>query len=422
MHPFLKFFGNNGSVDQTLGADFIAGLTTAVLLVPQAMAYAQLAGLPPVVGLYASTLPLVVYAFIGTSRVMAVGPVALISLMTASALAPYGDLETSKLVVMGAALAVMVGLFQMALGLLKLEFLNRLLTRPVLTGFTSAAAILIGLSQLPELFGVDELMLFVDGWHLPTLIIGVAAIVVMAALRKIHRAIPSALLVIVIATVAVVVLNLDADGVSIVGEVPGGIPIPAVPIVEPAMVIDLIPSAIAIALVGYLESYAVARALARSTDGEISASREWTAVGAANVASGAVGGYPIAGGFSRSAVNHRAGAKTRLAGVITALLVGASLLALTPLFTYMPTAVLAAIILVAVSGLLHIDDWKKLARKGRRPLAVTAVTFGATLLFDIELGLVIGIAFGFAARKLFDDPDPGNVSDETKPRNKSETK
>ncbi len=411
MHPLTKFLGARSPLGEHLGADFIAGLTTAILLVPQAMAYAQLAGLPPVVGLYASTVPLVVYALIGTSRVMAVGPVALISLMTASALAPYADLETSQILTIAASLAVTVGVIQLGLGLLKIDMLTRLLTRPVLTGFTSAAAILIGLSQLPPLVGVEVLSWPTD-WHIPTLVIGLFAVTALFALRKLHPAIPAALLVIVVATLAVVFLNLDAADVAIVGEVPAGLPVPSIPFVETSIIIELLPSAFAIALVGYLESFAVARALARSTGGDIDANREWTGVGAANIASGAVGGYPIAGGFSRSAVNHRAGARTRLAGVITALLVVAALLVLTPLFTYMPEAALAAIILVAVSGLLHVGDWKKLAGAGPHPLAVTTITFGATLIFDIEIGLLVGIGAGFAIRYLSDDYD-GDVSDET---------
>lgn len=399
MHPFSSIFDSDSPLFEHLGADFIAGLTTAILLVPQAMAYAQLAGLPPVVGLYASTVPLLVYALIGTSRVMAVGPVALISLMTASALQPYADFETARLLTIAGALAVMVGLIQVVLGLLKLDILTKLLTKPVLTGFTSAAAILIGLSQVPPLLGIEKLQVWPAQWHVPTVIIGVAAVAVLAALRRVHPAIPAALLVIAVATVAVVVFGLDAEGVAVVGEVPAGLPMPSIPLVDASILLELLPPAFAIALVGYLESFAVARALARSTGNDIDASREFTGVGAANIASGAVGGYPVAGGFSRSAVNHRAGAKTRLAGVITALIVVAALLVLTPLFTHMPEAVLAAIIIVAVSGLLHVEDWKKLARKGRAPLAVTAVTFGATLVLDIELGLVVGIAFGALIRR-----------------------
>ncbi len=412
MHPLIRLIKQRGLSGMDLRADLIAGITTAILLVPQAMAYATLAGLPPVVGLYASTLPLLAYAAIGTSPVMAVGPVALISLMTASALAPFADASAAELVTMAGALAVLVGLIQIVLGLMRLDFLTRLLSRPVLTGFTSAAALLIAFSQLPAMLGVDQFTFAIGSWHLTTLLIGAGAVAALLAFKKLDRRIPAALIVLVAATAAVATLGLDAAGVAVVGSVPAGLPWPSIPLVETSVLIHLLPSAFAIALVGYLESFAVAKALARPHPERINAHSEWKAVGVANLASAAVGGYPIAGGFSRSAVNAGAGAKTRIAGALTALIVLATLALLTPLFTNLPRAALAALVIVAVIGLIHIKDWKRLALRGRVPLTVALITFGATMVLDIEMGLMLGIAAGFVAQRFFAGTT-GNVSTST---------
>lgn len=410
MHPIMRFLKKRG-IGSHLRADFIAGLTTAILLVPQAMAYATLAGLPPVVGLYASTLPLLVYAALGSSRVMAVGPVALISLMTASALAPFAQESTAELIAIAGALALLVGAIQMTLGLLKLNFLTDLLDKPVLTGFTAAAALLIGFSQVPALLGTERAFVSPALWNGATVIVGVGALLGLILLRRLRRGIPAALVVIVVATLAVIFAGLDARGVAIVGQVPAGLPWPGIPLLDLSIFVKLLPAAIAISLVSYLESFAVARALAAKSGKAIDASREWLGVGAANAASSMVGGYPLAGGFSRSAVNATAGARTRLAGAITALLVMASLALLTPLFTSLPRAALAAIIVVAVSGLLHVQDWKLLAKKGYRPFGVALITFLATLILDIEMGLVIGIGVSFLVRRFFSrETAPLNVS------------
>lgn len=398
MHPI---WSGRLRTKEYLRSDFIAGLTTAILLIPQAMAYATLAGLPPVVGLYGATLPLLVYAALGSSRVMAVGPVALISLMTATALAPFVEqgASTAELIGLAGMLALLVGAIQLSLGLLKVDFITDLLDKPVLTGFTAAAALLIAFSQFPALVGAEKLGEF-SQWNWTTLAIGGSALGLLWLLKRIHRGIPAALVVIILATLAVIFFGLDTFGVKVVGEVPPGLPSLSLPPLEWGVLLLLLPAALAIALVSYLESFAVARALATGPGEKVSASREWIGVGAANLTSALVGSYPLAGGFSRSAVNDQAGAKSRVAGAITAVIVMGSLAFLTPLFTSLPRAALAAIIVVAVSGLFHVKDWKTLKKEGPMPFGIAILTFGATLIFNIEIGLLVGVLATLLVRRL----------------------
>ena len=416
MHPLFKKLRSAWGI--TLRDDLMAGLTTAILLVPQAMAYATLAGLPPVTGLYASTVPLLMYAWLGSSRVMAVGPVALVSLMTAAALLPLKEAGATEAELIGAAglLALMVGGLQLLMGVLRINGLTKLLSRPVLTGFTAAAALLIGWSQVPTLVGSGSSLTVPWQWNLPTLAVGLGSLAGLLLLRKIKRSLPAALIVLVLTTLAVIFLSLAERGVTVVGAVPAGLPGLAIPPLDLALATALIASAVAIALVSYLEGFAVAKALAKKGQ-KINAGREWIGIGAANASAGLIGGYPLAGGFSRSAVNSTAGAKTRLAGAITALLVMAALAFLTPLFTSLPRAALAAIIVVAVAGLLHVKDWKLLHKEGRRPLGVALITFATTMVFNIEAGLVVGIIASQLSLRLFGgqadaDAPEGNI-DET---------
>ncbi len=420
MHPLVTNIQRLWA--STLRNDLVAGLTTAILLVPQAMAYATLAGLPPVVGLYASTIPLLMYAWIGSSSVMAVGPVALVSLMTASALLPLKEAGASPPELLAAAglLALLVGALQVVMGLLRFQGLTRLLSRPVLTGFTAAAALLIGWSQVPTLLGAGPALGDPLSWNLPTLLIGLGALAGLIGLRRLNRSLPAALIILIVATVAVILLGLANQGVAIVGAVPPGLPGLVWPSFDAAWLPHLAPAAIAIALVSYLESYAVAKALARKGE-TVRPGREWLGVGAANASSAFVGGYPLAGGFSRSAVNATAGAKTRLAGAITALIVLASLALLTPLFHSLPRAALAAIIIVAVAGLLHVKDWKKLYQEGRQPLTIALITFAVTLAINIEAGLVVGMITSVIARRFFPNHQE-NGSNETHQPKHHETK
>lgn len=412
--PLCKLLGiSEGCSRQQLRADLTAGLTTAVMLVPQGMAYAMLAGLPPIVGLYASLLPLIVYAFLGTSRQLAVGPVAMDSLLVASGVGAIAEGGSEAYIAYAALLAILAGGIQLALGLMRAGFVVKLLTRPVISGFTSAAALIIGFSQLGPLLGVklersQQLqVILVDALgHLQaidglTLAIGLGAIAALLALKLAAPDAPRALIVVVVGSLAVLAfdwLGLE-HAVATVGEVPAGLPGFAWPRPEGMggaleTLLELAPTALAIALIGFMEAYSVADNVARQQDYGIDANRELVALGAANVATGLFSGYPVTGGFSRTAVNAQAGAQTRLAGLITAAVVGATLLVLTPLFGPLPKAVLAAIIMVAVFGLIDLREparlWKG-GRAGRWQLAVLAVSFLVTLTQGIQLGIVVGV-------------------------------
>ncbi|HEY8378094.1 MAG TPA: sulfate permease [Nannocystis sp.] len=379
--------------------DVLAGATTAALLVPQAMAYAMLAGLPPIAGLYASLAPPLIYALLGTSRRLAVGPVAIDSLLTAAALAPLGLADPLAYAAAAAALAVLVGLVQLTLGVLRLGFIVNFLSLPVLRGFTSAAALLIIASQLGPLLGLRlpasaglvallrALVEQLPAVHLTTVALGLVAV---AALLVMGRFRGKALALVVVATIAGHTFDLAARGVAVLGEVPSGLPTPALPALDPALLAALAPGALLIALISFMEAFSSALAVARR--GEVVApNRELVALGLGNVAAGLVRGYPIAGGLSRTAVNAQAGARSPLAGVVTAALVALALALFAPLLSTLPRAALSAVIVVAVAGLVDVAFVRELRRTRPRELIPLAVTFVATLALGVGLGLAFGV-------------------------------
>lgn len=397
-----------GMDGESARSDLLAGLSTAVMLVPQAMAYAMLAGLEPIVGLYASTLPVLVYALLGTSRQLAVGPVAMVSLLVASGVGAVSTGEPAEVAALAALLALLVGLIQAGMGFARLGFLVKFLSHPVIAGFTSAAALIIGLSQLQHLLGVS-----IPRSHLPHVIllgaleragdidaltvgISVASLVALVALKRLAPRFPRFLLVVVVGSLAVWGLGLDARGVAIVGSVPGGLPAPALPALGLDEVRALLPMAITIALVGFMESISVAKAFARSRSEGLDADQELVALGAANVAGAFFQAYPVTGGFSRTAVNAQAGARSNLAGLVTAGAVVLTLLFLTPLFAFLPKAVLAAIIASAVAGLVDLEEARHLWKVSRPDLALMGLTFLATLALGIEEGILAGVLASIA--------------------------
>lgn len=393
-----------------LRGDIIAGLTVGVMLIPQGMAYAMLAGLEPIHGLYAVTLPLMVYALLGTSRQLAVGPVAMVSLLTASGISAIPNIGPQEYLALAIGLSVLVGIIQLSLGLFRLGFLVNLLSHPVISGFTSAAALIIGLSQLKHLLGFDiarshhihEILLTaierIGETHLPTLLIGATGIALIMGVKRINRMIPGPLLAVVAGILIVLGLSLGGpEGVNIVKEVPGGLPEIGLPQLNWADLQTLLPIALTISLVGFMESIAVAKAVRnRHKDYELVPNQELIALGAANLAGAVVQAYPVTGGFSRTAVNDQSGAKTGLASLISAALIILTLLFLTPLFYYLPKAILASVIMVAVFGLI---DWKEavhLWRIDRSDFWMLIATFVATLSLGIELGIVLGVLLSLA--------------------------
>lgn len=387
---------------ETLRADLLAGVTTAVFLVPQGMAYAMLAGLPPIMGIYAALIPPFVYALLGTSRQLAVGPVALDSLLVAAGVSAIAQSGTESYITAAVTLALMVGAIQLAMGLLKLGFLVNFLSRPVISGFTSAAAILIALSQAKYLLGVEwpnsaefiflvsQLVRHADEVQWGTLVMGVSSVALLLALKRWAPKIPAPLLVLTLGALLAIPLA-SYFPIKVVGAVPGGLPVPRISGVNAELLVALLPTALTIAVVAFTESISVASEYARRGHYEIRADRELVALGCANLAGGLFQGYSVAGSFSRTTVNAQAGAATQLAGLFASVFVLASLLFLAPLLAYLPLVCLAAIILVAVASLVDVSQVRRLHQVKRADLVLLILTFFATLLLGIVQGIVMGV-------------------------------
>lgn len=392
-----------------LPSDAMAGITVAVMLIPQGMAYALLAGLPPVVGLYASVLPLVAYAAFGTSRQLSVGPVAMDSLLVATGASLVATPGTPAFLGAAVLLALMVGVSQAAMGALRLGFLVNFLSRPVISGFTSAAAIVIGLSQLQHLLGVKlgrsstvhgalgEALPRLADVHLLTLALGAGALLMIIGLRRLERRLPGALIAVAVTTLLSFWLELALQGVAVVGDVPAGLPSFSVPAVSWDDARTLLPSALMIALIGFMEAISVAKALAAKHRYEVDANRELVGLGAANIAAAFTGGYPVSGGFSRSAVNDQAGAKSPVASLVTAGVIAVSLAFLTPLFYHLPKAVLAAIVMSAVGGLVDVREPIRLWRVRQSDAVLLLATFAVTSFVGIGEGIVVGVVASLGA-------------------------
>ncbi len=387
-----------------LSGDLMAGITVGIMLIPQGMAYAMIAGLPPVFGLYAALIPQVIYAFTGTSRQLAVGPVAMDSLLVASGLGALSLSGLTEYIQMAVFLSLIMGGFQFLLGVLRMGFLVNFLSRPVISGFTSAAAVIIGLSQLKHLLGTEiarsnkvHVLLFnaldtLGSTHLLTLGIGIGAIALIKALRSWNRSIPGSLIAVVLGTVLVYSMDGSDLGVAIVGEVPDGLPSFS-PIVEGwERFSELVPIAITLALVAFMEAISVAKAMEEKYGtNHVRPNQELVALGISNMLGSLFQSYPTTGGFSRTAVNDQAGARTPLALLVSAGVVAATLLFLTPLFHYLPNAVLAAIIMVAVSGLIDLSYPRQLYQNRKDEFLLLLFTFAITLFVGITEGILLGI-------------------------------
>ena len=399
--PLVSHLRNSTGQDRR--RDLIAGLTVGVMLIPQGMAYALIAGLPPVHGLHAALVPLIAYALLGSSRQLAVGPVAMVSLLVAAGVAPLAEGDAARYLALSLALAALVGALQLAMGLMRLGFMVNLLSHPVLTGFTSAAAIIIGTSQLPNLMGVqiprgeNPLSVLAGAFgavpdaNLITVLVGTGAIVVTLATRRLLPGVPAPMLVVALGTAATALLHLDRLGVQVVGTVPAGLPVLSVPLASRSDLWALAPIGAAIALVGFMESIAVAKTYASRHRYDVDANQELKALGVANLAGSLFQAFPVTGGFSRTAVNDQAGAHSQLASIVSAGVIAVTLIALTPLFYYLPKAVLAAIIVVAVASLVDVKGARQLWRVDRRDFGLMTATFAATLALGIEEGIVAGV-------------------------------
>jgi len=389
--------------------DLMAGLTVGIVLIPQGMAYALLAGAPPVFGLYASLIPLLVYAVVGTSRQLAVGVVAIDSLIVAAGVAALAPASTEEYLGLAFMLALMVGVIQLVMGFLRFGFVVNLLSGPVITGFTAAAAIIIGLSQLQHLMGVPlgrNLNVFIllseasarlNELHLPTLLIGVTGIIALLAVTKWVPRVPGPLVVVLISAVTVYLARLDLEGVAIVGAIPEGLPRPALPHFSWQGVQELFPTAVTLSLIQFMGVVSLGKVFATKHGYRIQPNRELMAVGAMNVAGSAFQSIPVSGSYSRSAVNDRAGARTPLSNGIAALLILFTLLFFTPLFFYLPIPVFASIIMVSAFGLVNVSEVRYLLRTKAVDGVIALLTFFATLGLGIEQGILAGIGFSVIA-------------------------
>ncbi|TVP90343.1 MAG: sulfate permease [Pseudomonadaceae bacterium] len=404
-----------------LAGDLTAGVVVSVMIIPQSMAYAMLAGLPVQVGLYASILPLIAYALFGSSMSLSVGPVAVTALMTAALLAPMAATGSAEYLQLAIWLALLSGALLFVFGLLRLGFLANFLSHPVISGFISGAAVLIVLSQIPHLLGLAEMPpgpeALLSGWQaINSLILamGLASLVWLLYARSLlaghlHRcglAMPLARILARLAPILVVVAGilvtqfwqLQDAGVPVVGELPAGLP--AIVWSTPGLgtLYSLLLPALLISLVGFVESVSIAQSLARRKRQSIDANRELLGMGAANIGSGLSGGFAVCGGFSRSVVNDEAGAQTPLAGVVAAGLIALILMTLAPLFSQLPLVVLAVVILVAVSPLIDLPSLRRAWRYDRAEGLTLLVTALGVIIFGIEAGIVLGIALSLAAQ------------------------
>ncbi|MFT5184995.1 MAG: SulP family sulfate permease [Flavobacteriales bacterium] len=385
-------------------SDLFAGLTVGVMLIPQGMAYALIAGLPAQYGLYASIVPLIVYAVFGTSRQLAVGPVAMVSLLIASGIGVIAESGSEAYIELAIVLALMVGVIQLLLGLFRMGFLVNFMSHPVISGFTSAAALIIGFSQLKHVMGVDiskshyihETVInafskFAE-WNWITIAIAVGGMVVIILARKYLKKVPAQLVAVVLGIGVVYLFNLDQAGVKIVGEIPSDLPKFQAANIDWEQIKLLLPAAFTISLIGFVESFAVAKTIQnKHRDYEVKSNQELIGLGLANVAGSFFQSFPVTGGFSRTAVNDQAGAKSGVAAIISATLIGITLLLLTPLFFFLPKAILASVIMVAVFGLVNIKEPINLWKSDKSDFAMLVITFFGTLFLGIEQGIGLGV-------------------------------
>jgi SulP family sulfate permease len=406
-----------------LSSDLIAAVIVTIMLIPQSLAYALLAGLPPETGLYASILPLMAYTIFGTSRTLSVGPVAVASLMTAAAIEKLNIQTGVEYAQAAIILALLSGTFLILMGVLRAGFLANFLSHPVVSGFITASGIIIALSQLKYILGISgsgdnvPALLYSMSQNLgdinvPTIILGTATLLFLFWARS---GLPTLLLktglsastagilsktapvIGVIATSALAWwLDLQALGVALTGQLAGGLPSLTLPAFAPRLWLDLLMPAILISIIGYVESVSVGRTLAAKRRQRINSDQELIGLGTANLASGFSGGFPVTGGFSRSVVNFDAGAQTPAAGFFTAIGIALAALYLTDLLAWLPSVTLAATIIVAVLGLVDFSILKKTLHYSRSDFIAVAITMLTTLLGGVEAGVLFGVAASIA--------------------------
>lgn len=402
-----------------LQADTLASFIATILLIPQSMGYALLAGLPAVVGLYAGIIPSILYSLFGTSRTLAVGPVAVTSMMTATILAPFTVSSSDHYAAIAIMLAFLSGVFLILMSLLKMGFLSNLLSHPVISGFISASAILIAVGQFKHLIGVQaqgnnlielgqSMMRHIEDINMPTVILSIISVLSLVLLKRHLTTTLSKLglsentanmlgksgpvIVVVATTSCVAAFSLDSLGIKIVGSINNHLPTIPVEYFTLDTLIDLLPGAFLISIVGFVGSVSVAQSFAAKRKQSINPNQELVGLGLANLGAAFSGSFPVTGGFSRSVVNVSAGATTPMTGILTGLLMLFTLLFLTPLFYYLPTAVLASCIITSILQLIDFKDFTRLYRFSKQEALGLLATFFVVLFISMETGIIVGVS------------------------------
>ena len=383
--------------------DFIAGITVAAVLIPQSMAYAMLAGMPPVYGLYAATIPSLIGALWGSLRQLATGPIAITSLLVLSTLTPFAEPDTARYIELAFILSFMVGILYLGIGLLHLGQLMSFISHSAVKGFTSAVALIIIATQIPQFLGITvsrheyifpmllEIVQKLPSTHIPTFVMGLAAFSIIYSIKKYRPNFPSGLLAIVITSIVVFAFQLHDRQIAVVGMIPKGLPFLNVPFSDFHTISSLIGPSVVIALVSFAETYSVGKALSAQSKQKVNVDQELIGQGMANLAGSFFQSYPVSGSFSRSAINYACGAKTGISSVTASLIVVLALLFLTPLFTYIPKATLAALIISAVLLLFHPKEIIVLWKMNRDDGIVASIVFVMALVTKPDYALLIGV-------------------------------
>jgi SulP family sulfate permease len=400
--PFLSWL--KGYDTNKFSKDFIAGLTVAIIFIPQGMAYAILAGLPPVYGLYAAFLGTAVAAFWGSSHHLSTGPAALVSFLVLTALVPFAKPETPEFIMLAVILALMIGIIQLLMGVFKLGFIMNFISHSVIAGFTTAAAIIIAGTQIPGLFGFTverheyvflnfyEIIISIPKTNLVTLAIGLSSVILIIFAKKtLSKTFPAALIVMIIGTLLSYFLDFERKGVAVIGDVHANLPLPSIPQISFSNILDIIPSALIIAIIGFLEGYAISKAISLKSKQKLDIDQELIGQGLGNIASSLYKGYPIAGSFSRTAINYSAGAVSGLSSVFVSLFVLATILFLTPPLHYLPKAILSAVVIAALVDLIEFSKFRETFNLSGTDGIVITTTFIFSFLLKPDDAIFIGI-------------------------------
>ncbi|MDP2211843.1 MAG: SulP family inorganic anion transporter [Candidatus Aquicultor sp.] len=400
--PFIAWLKNYKK--GYLVRDLIAGITIAVVLIPQSMSYAMIAGIPPVYGLYAAALPPIIAALWGRSSLLATGPVAMVSLLVFTSIIPFEKPGSPEFISIAIMLALMVGVIQILMGVFKLGFLMRFVSHPVIVGFTNAAAIIIAATQVKHILGIEVkgsefiFQLFLEiGRNLAdtnpyTLGVGILSFIIIIAGKKIHENFPGAMVASVATGALVYLAGLNDLGVKIVGEIPAGLPSPTLTLVGFETAARLVGPALVIAIIGFMEALAITKTVSKKIHEKVDVNQELIGQGAANAVGYLFGAYPVSGSFSRTAVNLQIGGKTALSNVFSGLAVIITLIFFTSAFYYLPNATLAAIVMSAVIGLVKHTQFIKLYKTNKTDGAVALITFAFAFITKPDYAIFIGIA------------------------------